>query len=73
MKKYVLCPGYVQSRMDGQIKFVGAQRLAELYGVPMSECYENDANGRWRVGKTKEQIDSMIWLFPDYSGRYVLK
>lgn len=35
---YLLCPGWVTSRADGQDHHVGADDLARLYGVPMSEC-----------------------------------
>lgn len=36
--RYLLCPGPVRSRTDGQWHHVGAGRLAELYGVRLSDC-----------------------------------
>lgn len=36
--KYVLHPGYIRSRSDGDIHYIGAGQLANLYGVPLSEC-----------------------------------
>jgi hypothetical protein len=36
--RYVLHPGYVRSISDGQEHFVGGQRLARLYGVPLRDC-----------------------------------
>ena len=36
--RYVLCPGYVISRTDGQRHWVGAEQLRRLYGVPAREC-----------------------------------
>ena len=35
---YVLCPGWVRSRTDGDAHFIGARQLAHLYGVSMAEC-----------------------------------
>ncbi len=39
--KYILCPGYVQSKFDGERHYIGWTKLAELYGVAMSECVIN--------------------------------
>lgn len=36
--KYLLCPDWVDSAVDGQRHFVSAVQLAQLYGVPPSEC-----------------------------------
>lgn len=36
--RYLLCPGSVRSRMDGQWRYFGARDLARLYGVAMSDC-----------------------------------
>lgn len=44
MKKYALCPGFVTSDTDGQRHYIGAGRLADLYGVPMAECVVFDPN-----------------------------
>lgn len=30
-KGYIICPGYVRSKNDGQIHYIGAGRLIELY------------------------------------------
>jgi hypothetical protein len=37
--RYLLCPGEVTSRHDGQSHHVGVAQLAALYRVPMSECF----------------------------------
>ncbi len=36
--RYLLCPGPVQSRADGDLHHITARQLAFLYGVPMAEC-----------------------------------
>lgn len=36
--RYLLCPGPVRSRTDGQVHHVSAAQLARLYRVPMDEC-----------------------------------
>lgn len=36
--RYVLCPGMVISRNDGQQHYIGAMALARLYGVDPKEC-----------------------------------
>ena len=36
--RYLLCPGWVTSRTDGDRHYVGASQLAMLYGVSMAEC-----------------------------------
>lgn len=35
---YLLRPGWVRSVNDGQFHWIGARRLADLYGVPMRDC-----------------------------------
>lgn len=36
--RYLLLPGMVKSKNDGQHHYVGAMRLARLYGVNPAEC-----------------------------------
>ena len=36
--RYLLCPGPVRSRQDGQWHNVGPGQLAALYGVRLSDC-----------------------------------
>lgn len=35
---YVLEPGWVRSRTDGDRHYIGAAQLAALYGVPLRRC-----------------------------------
>jgi hypothetical protein len=60
--KYVLHPGFITSRTDGDRHYIGDAQLARLYGVPMSECIKHGVlpgfNG--------------IDLHPQYDGDYSL-
>jgi hypothetical protein len=62
MIKYILHPGYVFSKNDGDRHYVGWQRLAELYGVGLHECLIYSEYGQRTTGMTH--------LFPDRSGEY---
>jgi len=69
--KYVLNPGYVYSRHDGQRHYIGAQQLAFCYGVRMAECITRPVPqpglpDRW------EKLDGQIDLFPRFDGNYSL-
>lgn len=61
--RYVLHPGYVTSKNDGQEHFIGGPRLARLYGVDIRECVFGD------VPEYQEQ-DGDVHLHPDYHGNY---
>lgn len=37
--RYLLCPGTVRSRIDGDVHRISASQLAALYGVRMDECF----------------------------------
>lgn len=64
-KKYLLCPGYVISQNDGDRHFIGADELARLYGVPMSECSIFDE----RIQMIRN-TDGLIQLHPRSNGDY---
>ena len=72
-KKYILCPGPVQSCIDGDLHFIGAERLAKLYGVRLSECFVWDW-GKGMYDRTPRGVDTekLIWLTPRYDGAYPL-
>lgn len=65
---YVLCPDYVTSQCDGQRHFIGADRLASLYGLRLSDCLVNSEEKL--AGLTQEQREKIIYLRPQYSGNY---
>lgn len=63
--RYVLHPGYVTSKNDGQEHFIGGPRLAQLYGVDIKQCVFGD------VPEYREQ-EGDVHLWPDYHGIYAL-
>lgn len=68
--KYLLIPGYVWSKTDGQEHFVGSVQLANLYGVPLSQCMTYDYD-RDR-GRMDHWFKDLIKLRPQSSGNYEL-
>jgi hypothetical protein len=68
MVKYALCPGYVRSKTDGDLHYISAPRLAQLYGVQMSECIVYTPE-RERT----ERMDDLVFLQPRYHGDYSLR
>ena len=66
-KKYILHPGYVTSKNDGDRHFISAPELAKLYNVPLEECYAPNTIGRLDA---IENWRGLIHLFPRYDGRY---
>lgn len=64
---YVLCPGEVMSKNDGQVHFVSARRLADLYGVDYRKCKVSRPN---EPGYRDQPGD--IFLHPRYDGDYSL-
>lgn len=66
MKKYCLHPMSIHSKHDGELHFISADRLAQLYGVSWSDCVIYDVR---EIHNSQE----MICLYPDYEGNYRLK
>ena len=69
--KYLLCPGFVTSKTDGQAHYIGARTLADLYGVQMHECKvrpDRHQFGRHAWGPPHDLIE----LHPRNDGDYTL-
>lgn len=67
MKRYVLYPGRVRSKNDGELHYISAKMLARLYGVALEECYV------FRPGPGQEGLpEGLIHLSPQYDGDYTL-
>lgn len=72
--KYLLCPGTIESKRDGQWHFINARQLANLYGVRLDECVISHPQGPL-VGIRPENVEfiaNLIPLHPRYSGDYTL-
>ncbi len=70
MKKYVLHPGIVISRSDGDKHFISAAKLCELYKVRWEDCIVAKPN--WERGFTPEFRSGLVNLAPDSTGVYEL-
>ena len=68
MTRYVLHPGYVVSHTDGDRHYIGAGRLAELYGLPRNARTVIVAD--WRMGFREQDGD--VHLYPRLDGDYKL-
>jgi hypothetical protein len=63
--RYIIHPGNIISRKDGDEHFVGAKQLANLYGVNLAECIVAD-------GVRDRGLDAgdYIHLGPRFDGEY---
>lgn len=68
MLKYIVRPGYVFSRSDGDRHYISADKLIELHQVPISECVII-ANKK-DLYKLKGLKRELINLFPRTDGKY---
>lgn len=68
--KYIIVPGYIKSKNDGEIHYISASQLMRLYKVNPLECIV--ALGKyWHRGRIG--IESLIVLRPRYDGNYGLE
>lgn len=65
-KKYVLCPGYIRSKYDGEDHFISSRALINLYRVNPQECIDGNNPEKLR-GYSKDQLRAFTWLHPQYS------
>lgn len=63
--KYAVYPGCVESKADGQIRYIGAYQLIQFYRVDPSECIVI------RPGDRRDTT-GLIRLDPSYHGDYRL-
>ncbi len=75
MLKYVVCPGEVTSKTDGQRHYIGPMQLMKLYGVDPRECEIYEPAPWWpraiyRMAEEAQQ--GLIRLAPRYDGNYTL-
>lgn len=67
--RYLLCPGPVRSRADGQVYHIGAAQLANLYGVSMAECVVLTYGGTLLNTRDRREL---VALTPRANGDYGL-
>lgn len=67
MKKYLICPGYVISKNDGDRHYISAHQLMRLYKVKPSECViSNDPDVPTSL------LANLLPLRPRYDGDYCI-
>ena len=64
-KKYILHIGEEKSEYDGQIHYIGAQQLADIYGVSLEECIVVDYK-RPETYRGLRSDSKLIDLYPQY-------
>lgn len=69
--KYVLHPGYIRSKSDGDLHFIGVSQLLRLYDVKRSECIVWDVNFPERNGFSLNSPDYKH-LYPKSNGDYYI-
>lgn len=71
--RYLLLPGHVTSRTDGQRHWVGSGELIRLYGVDPRECVSADPRHPRADTAIARLIDSgLIPLTPRWDGHYAI-
>ena len=71
MKKYVVYPGIVFSRSDGDKHYISTHRVMELYGVNPQECVLiTDDRSDIELGLN---LSHLIPLYPRNDGNYKLE
>lgn len=74
--RYLLCPGPVRSRSDGQVHHVSAPELARLYGVAMADCVALPGRPGDRPLRdtllARAARGELVYLHPRYDGDYRL-
>lgn len=67
-KKYLIIPGWIKSAADGEMHFIRAGQLAELYRVDLNDCHiiHNEASARGI------RYEDYILLRPRFDGNYLL-
>ena len=76
-KKYIIWPGYVTSRRDGDRNYITAAQLMHLYRVPQQNCVlAPPPDDRSLQAKIKRKqltgIKGLVHLTPRSDGNYTL-
>lgn len=62
--RYILHPGWIRSKHDGDSHYITAPMLWSLYGVPPAQCRVYDPARKGEEGE--------VHLYPRYNGNYTL-
>lgn len=64
-KRYVVHPGWIRSRYDGDLHFIGYWQLVQLHRVDPTECIHQDQT----LGMKKKDLREMTHLYPQHDYR----
>lgn len=70
MIKYIIMPGFVKSKNDGETHYISASKLIHLYGVNPKECYIVRDGEMESIPKSVSKTAKV--LSPKYNGDYSL-
>ena len=73
--KYAIQPGHVRSKVDGDVHYINARTLMQLYKVDPRECLVIDPKDDARLYEHQTQCaeeQKLIHLRPCFDGNYVL-
>ena len=74
MIRYILCPGEIESKYDGQIHYIGPMQLARLYEIDIRDCEIYEPAPWWTPSYFKEfevKYKDIPRLYPRYHGDYL--
>ena len=71
MTRYILHPGYVTSKNDGERHYISGLRLMQLYGVNRRDCTIIEGDGFRSLSKYRGQPGD-VHLHPRRDGDYRL-
>ena len=76
MKKYVLHPGPIRSKVDGDWHTITARQLAFLYGLRLEDCYvvphvQYTSIYSISIPPYPGRYEDYIHLFPLFEGNYM--
>lgn len=63
--RYILYPGCITSKNDGDLHYIGARQLADLYGIDFSKCTIVRSSTNGFVDRKND-----IHLHPKHNGNY---
>lgn len=63
--RYVICPGWINSKSDGDAHYIGVLQLVHLYNVPPGTWIEYS-----RLNGSGVKREECVWLAPCYHGNY---
>lgn len=70
MKNYLVKPGYIRSRSDGDEHYISFHQLCDLYGVSPAECLNLEMADMH--GYSPDYFKNTPVLTPRFDGKYEL-